>query len=277
MFLGKEIRLNRLFNAKSGRIMAVMIDHPITRGILPGLIDIRSTMTKVIAGHPDAVTMHKGIAEKVFAPHAAEATVAGTSLILKSSAYCVAYHPYDDTPVADVAEAVRFGADAIAVGMIVGGPEQAQQLTHLGRISSDAALAGMPLVAHIYPKGSMVKDSSDADSVAYAVRAGAELGVDLVKTFWTGSAESFKKVIAACPTRVALAGGDIGTTLEEHLKVIREALDIGLAGITFGRFVWQHEHPTAVIKSLYAMVHEDCSIDHALKIYKEALREEGGE
>ena len=277
MFLGKEIRLNRLFNSKSGRLMAVMLDHPITRDVMPGLVDIRSTMAKVVAGHPDAITMHKGIAEKVFAPHAATAVANGTSLILKSTAYCVAYHPYDDTPVADVHEAIRFGADAIAVGMIVGGPEQAKQLTHLGRVSADAAAAGMPLVAHIYPKGSMIKDSSDADRVAYAVRAGAELGVDLVKTFWTGSAESFKKVIAACPSRVALAGGEIGTTLEEHLKVIREALDIGLAGITFGRFVWQHPHPTAVIRSLCAMIHDDCTMDQALKVYKEALREEGSE
>ena len=81
-------------------------------------------------------------------------------------------------------------------------------------------------------------------------------------------------MIAACPAKVALAGGEIGTTLEEHMKVIREALDIGLAGITFGRFVWQHEHPTAVIRSLYAMVHDDCSMDAAMKIYRDAVKEE---
>lgn len=272
MFLGKEIRLQRLLNPKTGRLMAVMVDHPITRGVLPGLVDIRTTMKKVVAGRPDAITMQKGIAEKVFAPHVADG-VGRISLILKSTAYSIPYHPHFDTPLADVQEAVRFGADAISVGVIVGGPEQAAQLSHLGRVSADAALVGMPLVAHIYPKGSMIKDSNDADKVAYAVRAGAELGVDLIKTFWTGSAESFKKVIAACPSRVALAGGEIGTTLEDHLNVIREALDIGLAGITFGRFVWQHKHPTAVIKSLYAMVHEDCSIDDALKVYSEALKE----
>jgi len=272
MFLGKQIRLKRLFNP-DGRLMAVMMDHPITRGVLPGLVDVRGTMKKVMAGHPDAITMHKGIAEKVFAPYA-EQGLGRTSLILKSTSYSIKYHPYYDTPVADVQEAVRFGADAIAVGVIVGGPEQAEQLSFLGRVSAEAALAGMPLVAHIYPKGSMVKDSTDAENVAYAVRAGAELGVDLVKTFWTGSAESFKKVVDACPARVALAGGDIGTTLEEHLKVIREGLDVGMAGITFGRFVWQSKHPTATIKSLYAMVHTDCSVAAAVKVYKEALAEE---
>lgn len=267
MFLGKEIRLRRLLNAKSGRLLAITIDHPITRGIMPGLVNIGDMMPRLVAGHPDAITMQKGIAEKVFAPYAGQ-----VSLILKSTAYSVQYHPYYDTPVADVDEAVRFGADAISVGMIVGGPEQAAQLTHMGRICKEAALAGMPVVAHIYPKGSMVKNPADPDAVAYAVRAGAELGVDIVKTTWTGSAQSFMKVIEACPARVALAGGQSGKTLEDYLRMTREALDIGLAGVTYGRFVWQHENPTAVIRALAALMHDDASVKEALEVYDEAAR-----
>ena len=71
MFLGKEVRLKRLLGP-SGRLLAITIDHPITRGLLPGLEDIRTTMRKVVAGGPDAITMHKGIAEKVFAPYAGQ-------------------------------------------------------------------------------------------------------------------------------------------------------------------------------------------------------------
>jgi class I fructose-bisphosphate aldolase len=56
--------------------------------------------------------------------------------------------------VADVEEAVRMGADAVSVGCIVGGPEQAQQLTRSwASFSKEAASAGMPLVAHIYREG----------------------------------------------------------------------------------------------------------------------------
>lgn len=267
MFLGKEIRLRRLFNAKSGRLLAITIDHPITRGVLPGLINIRETMPKLVAGGPDAITMHKGIAEKVFAPYAGK-----VSLILKSTAYSVAYHPHYDTPVADVDEAVRFGADAISVGTIVGGPEQAQQLTHLGRICRDAALVGMPVVAHIYPKGSMVNNPVDPEAVAYAVRAGAELGVDLIKTNWTGSPESFAKVVEACPAKVALAGGSPGKSLEDYFRMTREALDIGVAGVTYGRFVWQDPNPTAVIRALAALIHDDASVKEALELYEEIAR-----
>jgi DhnA family fructose-bisphosphate aldolase class Ia len=269
MFLGKEVRLSRIVNPKSGRMLAITVDHPITRGMMPGLVDIRWVMKRVAAGKPDAITMHKGIAEKVFPPYAGQ-----SSIILKASAYSVQYHPTYDTPVADVEEAVRMGADAISVGCIVGGPDQAQQLTFLGKVSKEAASAGMPLVAHIYPKGALIKDQHDAQVLAYAVRAGAELGVDIIKTMWSGSAESFRLVVDSCPAIVALAGGEMGETLEDYLRMTREALDVGMRGVTYGRFVWSHPHTSAVIKSLSALMHQDASVEEALKVYDRALEEE---
>jgi DhnA family fructose-bisphosphate aldolase class Ia len=131
----------------------------------------------------------------------------------------------------------------------------------------------MPLVAHIYPKGALIKDQHDAKAMAYAVRAGAELGVDIIKTMWTGSAESFKEVVAACPSIVALAGGEMGETLEDYLRMTRQALDIGLGGVTYGRFVWQHPHTSAVIKSLATLIHDDASVGDSLKVYERAVKE----
>jgi fructose-bisphosphate aldolase, class I len=263
MSVGKEIRMSRLFNQKSNRLLAITMDHPITRGVLPGLDNIRKAMELVVAGRPDAITIQKGIARSVFPPYAGK-----VAMIMKSTSYSLAYHPYYDAPVADVEEAVILGADAISVGMIVGGPEQAQQLTHLGMISKEAEKMGMPLVAHIYPKGSMVDDPTNADALAYAVRAGAELGVDVIKTIWSGSAETFQKVIDSCPARVCLAGGAAGNDLIDYMKMTREALDIGLAGVTYGRSVWQDQYPTAVIEALKAMIHDDVSVDEAMAVYK---------
>ncbi len=268
MFVGKEIRLKRLLGP-SGRLLAITIDHPITRGIMDGLVPIRDVMKKLVAGGPDAITMHKGIAENVFRPYAGQ-----VAMIFKSTAYSIPYHPVYDTPVADVEEAMRAGADAISVGMIVGGPEQAAQLTHLGRISKEAASMGLPLVAHIYPKGTMVKDPSDAKNLAYAVRAGAELGVDIIKTNWSGSPDTFQRVIEACPTRVALAGGEVGNKLEDYFKMTRDAIDIGLAGVTYGRFVWEDKNPAAIIKALRAIIHEGASVEKAMEVHAAALKEQ---
>ena len=266
MSVGKQIRLARLLH-ESGRLLAITMDHPITRGVLPGLENITRTMEQVVAGRPDAITIQKGIARSVFPPHAGK-----VAMIMKSTSYSIPYHPHFDTPVADVEEAVALGADAISVGMIMGGPEQAQQLSNLGRISKEAERNGMPLVAHIYPKGSMVNDPTDADALAYCVRAGAELGVDIIKTIWSGSAETFQKVIDSCPAKVCLAGGAAGNDLIDYLQMTRDGLDIGLAGVTYGRSVWQDPYPTAVVESLKALIHDDLSVEQAMAVYKENAR-----
>lgn len=266
MFLGKKIRMNRLLNPHSGRLLAITMDHPITRGVLPGIGDINTAMEKVVAGKPDAITMHKGIIEKVFAPYAAS----DVSIIMKATSYSIPYHEAYDTPVADVEEAIRFGADAISVGCILGGPEQARQLTFLGQVTKAAGSVGLPVVAHIYPKGPMIEDSFDPKNLAYCVRAGAELGVDIIKTLWSGSAETFKEVVDCCPAMVALAGGDMGSDLMSFLTNTRKALDIGVGGVTYGRFVWQHETPTAVVKALDALINSDCSVDQAIAVYQQA-------
>ena len=66
---------------------------------------------------------------------------------------------------------------------------------------------------------------------------------------------------------VALAGGEMGETLADYLRMTREALDVGLGGVTYGRFVRQHKHPSAVIKSLSALIHDNVSVERALDIY----------
>lgn len=269
MTLGKEVRLNRLLDPESRRFVGITVDHAMARGVLPGLVNIRETVAKVVAGAPNAITMHKGIAEKVFSPYAGR-----ISLILKATTFAP-YHPNFDTPVAEVEEAIRLGADAISVGVIVGGPEQAEQLSHLARISREAEALGLPVVTHIYPRGSQVKNPKDADAVAYAARAGAELGADIIKTSWTGSIDSFAKVVAACPARVVIAGGSPGNDLQSYLRMTWEGIQAGMAGVTYGRFVWSDPDPAAVISALKAIVHGNATVEEAMEIYRQVRCQHG--
>lgn len=264
MFLGKEVRMNRLTNAKSGKFVAITVDHAIARGVLPGLVNMKETIEKVAAGKPDAMTMHKGIAENLFAPYAGK-----IALILKATSFAP-YHRNFDTPVADVEEALRLGADAISVGVIVGEEGQAAQLTHLAKISKEAHAAGLPLVSHIYPRGSGFKDQKDPDAVAYAVRAAAELGVDIIKTNWNGSAAKFRKaVLSAFPAKVVIAGGSAGETIEAYLQMTHEGMEAGIFGCTFGRFVWEDANPSRAIAAVKAIIHDGADVSTALKVYKD--------
>ncbi len=264
MFLGKQVRLNRLTHEKSGKFVAITVDHAIARGVLPGIVNMKETIGKVAAGKPDAMTMHKGIAENLFRPYAGK-----ISLILKATSFAP-YHRNYDTPVADVEEALRLGADAISIGVIVGGEEQAAQLTHVAKVSKEAQTAGLPLISHIYPRGSAIKDQKDPDAVAYAVRAAAELGVDIIKTNWNGSAAKFSKaILAASPAKVVLAGGSAGEDIEAYLQMTYEGIQAGIFGVTFGRFVWEDANPALAIAAVKAIVHDGAEVSAALKLYRE--------
>ena len=64
--LGKAVRLSRLVDSKSNKMMAITVDHAISRGIagMKGLQPIQDTIDKIILGCPNAITMTKGIAER---------------------------------------------------------------------------------------------------------------------------------------------------------------------------------------------------------------------
>ena len=266
-FLGKEIRLSRLLNRRSGKLLAITVDHSIARGIQTGLIHIQKTIDRIVEGAPEAITMHKGIADQCFRAHAGK-----IALIVKCSSFSP-FQPGFDTWVTDVEEAIRLGADAVSMGCIVGGPEQPEQLRQLGLIAKQAASFGMPLVAHIYPRGSLIEKKAQYEwkNVAYAVRAGAELGVDIIKTSYTGSPDTFAKVVESCPTRVVVAGGDAGNSIEDYLKMTRDIIDVGAAGVTYGRFVWEYTHIPELIKTLKFIIHENGSYTDAVKFLKDLV------
>lgn len=260
--LGKQVRMSRLVNPKSNKMMAITVDHSISRGIMHGLIPIQSTIDKVVAGKPDAITMTKGIAELCWPKHAGKA-----SLLLKCSSYSPVQPSYD-TVFGDVEEAVRMGADAVSIGAIMLGDFQAEQIRDIGMISKDCMSYGMPLIGHIYPKGESVAkaDQTKWENIAYCVRAGAELGVDIIKTTYTGSPDTMVKVVEACPARVVIQGGDSCKTLDDYLIMTRDAMDCGVGGVTMGRFVWEYDDVTALVIALRYMIHDGYSVKEAKQL-----------
>jgi len=263
MELGKEIRIKRLLNKESGNLLSVALDHPIAWGVLPGIENIQKTLDTIVEGKPDAITMHKGSAENCFSKYAGQ-----VSLIMKSTTFAP-YHPGYDVAVGYVEEALRLGADAIAVGVTVCGKDQAPLLAQLGKFVKEAKRYGLPVVSHIYPKGEMIKDSDryKAEYVAYAARAAEELGVDIIKTFYTGDPESYSKVIeAAAPSIVVVSGGPKLDSMKKLFEMTKDAMDVGARGVTYGRNVWQAENPVAVLQGLKHIIHNQGTVEEALKI-----------
>lgn len=259
--LGKAVRVARLRNPKSGRILTVAIDHAPSYGVLAGLERVQQVVDDVASAGPDAMLMMMGVAERCFAQHAGK-----VALILKCSSISP-YHPERDVWVASVEDALRLGADAIAMAMTVGSADQPQLMANVGALVREAERVGLPVIVHAYPCGECVpaEERYSPERVAYASRMAMELGVDIIKTFYTGSAETFAHVVeVAAPALVVAAGGPRLETNADVLHMAYDVVQAGAAGITFGRNIWQSENTARMIRALRHIVHEDGTADEAL-------------
>ena len=264
--LGKAVRLGRLKNAGSGRILTVALDHAPSYGLLRGLEDIGRVLEQVASAGPDAIMLMKGTAERCFHPYAGR-----IALILKSSTLSP-FHPEHDVWVNSVEDAVRLGADAISMAVTIGSPHQPQILADLAALVREAERAGMPVIAHAYPNGGLVPPAErfSPDRVSYAARLAMELGVDIVKTFYTGSSETFAEVVVrAAPALVVAAGGPRLDTEAEVLRMAHGVVQARAAGITFGRNIWQSARISQMIRALKLIVHGNSSVEEALDSMRE--------
>lgn len=270
-FLGKQVRMNRLFSQGSDKILVVALDHAIGWGILPGIDKIQETLDKIVGAGIDAVTMMKGTLQLCFPRYAGK-----IPFILKSTTFSP-FQPTYDALVADVEEAVRLGADAIAVGATLGGANQFELLKQLGQMTKAAESFGMPTVAHIYPKGESIKENEkySAKWVSYAARAGAELGVDIIKTFYTGSPETYREVVVACPAKLVVSGGPKLPSARDLFQMTKDVIDVGAAGVTYGRNVWQADNPVLMVKALKHIIHDHGTVEEAMAIWLGNKSEQG--
>ena len=258
--LGKKVRMSRLVNAKSNKMMAITVDHAISRGIAPmtGLHQIQNTIDRIILGRPDAMTMTKGIAEHCMWDHAGQ-----VAMLMKVSNYSPVA-PTKDTVFGSVDEAIRMGADAVSMGAMTLGDFQGEQFEIIGKYSEECMAKGMPLIGHVYPKGESVPADKRTtwENIAYCVRSACELGMDIVKTTYTGDPDSMAKVVSCVPSsfRVVIQGGDACKTLDDYLQMTRDAMDCGVGGVTMGRFVWDYKDVTALVIALRYLIHEGYSV-----------------
>jgi len=81
-----------------------------------------------------------------------------------------------------------------------------------------------------------------------------------------GSVDDFKAIVEAALVPVIVLGGASMGDDSALLSMVKKSMDAGASGIAVGRNVWQHEKPAAVAAALQAIVHDDASVDAALKL-----------
>jgi predicted phospho-2-dehydro-3-deoxyheptonate aldolase len=261
MNVGKKIRIKRIINRKSGKTVIIPLDHGVSLGPIQGLQDIDKTVNMIIRGGANATVVHKGI---VTSTNRTEDTDIGLIIHLSAST-SLNPEPNDKISVCEVEEALALGADAVSVHVNIGAGTESHMLESLGRTARECNQWGMPLLAMMYPRGDKV--DVNVESVKIAARVGAELGADIIKCPYTGSAESFEEVVKGCPVPVVIAGGS-KLSDEETLKMIEGAMKAGAAGLSMGRNVFQHEDPEFFVRVVCEMVHNGISAKEAFKMLK---------
>lgn len=255
---GKRRRLKRIFRDDQ-RTVIVPMDHGVTAGPIKGLVNMQEIIDKLLAGEADAFVLHKGIAKDV------DTGQAGLIVHLSGSTK-LGPDPNNKVQVCSVEEAVKIGADAVSVHVNVGAEQEDSMLVKLGMVADDCDMYGIPLLAMMYPRGPKIQNPHAVDLVKHVARLGAELGADIIKTVYTGDAETFKEVVNGCHVPVIIAGGPKVETVREVLQMVYDSIKAGGNGLSIGRNVFQHENPTLMVKALSAIVHNNASVDESLKI-----------
>lgn len=224
---------------KNGHALFVPMDHGKPSEPFPGLENMNAVVAQVDAAGATAVVMTKDYIKL---------------LDKKPKCAIIMQLVTDYAPLEKVEAAKKLGASGVAVFFAVDETNKREVLETFKQTVADSKKYGLPLLAMAFPKK---EKRGEVASGVFAVKIANELGADIVKTCFTGSVESFSKIVSASKVPVVLAGGPKNETEEEALNKARQAVEAGAIGVCFGRNVFQAENPGAMVEKLKEIVFKD--------------------
>ena len=274
--LGKEKRMWNIFKGR-GKCIIVPFDDNLISGITTNISYTEKVRT-VVQSTPDAILTYKGTCGLICDN--------SISRIVNISASTVNSNHTNKVLVSSVKGALALGADAVAVHINISSRYESEMLSQFGRVSEICDEYGMPLFALAYPRkehidesGTMTDDNylslknSNPDEytelVCKCVKIAFELGADIIKTQYTGSEDSFRKVVAAANgVPVVIAGGPY-MKIDDLFATIYDATRAGASGVSIGRNVFNREDSNRVVLAIKKILFDCSSLDETLRFYNE--------
>jgi class I fructose-bisphosphate aldolase len=271
-----KVRMNRLFN--NGRCLDVAIDHGVCNEptFLSGLEDIDAVVASLVAAAPDAIQMNYGQADILQAGDKAKPAL--VMRIDMGNPYNKIRHramwavlQNENEPLIG---ALEMDAACVVVNlfMLPDEPDLFRQcVQNIARVRADCDRYGMPLMIEplamqpVNEKGGYMVDG-DTDKIVTLTRLAREMGADIIKADPTDNTEDFHKVVQAARCPVLVRGGG-----KEDLKAVftksAALMAQGAQGMVYGRNIYQHANPTAVVRGLMAIIHNGASGEEAFELY----------
>jgi len=254
---GMKNRLSRIINKKTGRCVMLAVDHGYFQGPTTGLKNLGATVNPLLP-YADALMITRGALRNWIPAEMDKPVVlrvSGGQSILKELS--------NEIITTSIEDAIRINASAITCSVYIGGEYEKQSIENLSRIVNEGQNYGIPVLAVTAVGKEMVRD---AKYLGLACRICVEIGAHMVKTYYCEP--DFDKIVEACGNVPVIIAG--GKKIEERaaLKMAKDAIDSGAAGVDMGRNIFQSDNPIGMIKAVRSVVHDGASIEEALKIYK---------
>ncbi len=264
--VGEDIRLGRLFSGSENAVI-VAIDHGLYFGPLPGLIDLPKVIRKL--ANADGILLSAGMIRHCadfFSQRGAPAMITRLNWATNYMAQWDYDHSYS-VPLLSVDDALHLGADLVVASLTMQAPDQAEDARNVelvARYVQEKEQAGVPLICEVYPIGGDFAQPEELhEQVLIGCRMAAELGADLVKTFYTG--KEFSKVTAATSIPILALGAMKKPTGLDALKLAADAIRAGARGVVFGRNVVQARRPQHLLDALRDVVQFGVAPEKAAK------------
>lgn len=261
--MSKVRRMNHIFR-KDKRTFIVAMEHGSNMNVLPYLKEPGHIISELAENGVDAFLTTVGLMEK-FGENFGKA---GCILRVDGGYSMLGEKNKPLSRVYNVEDGLRFGADGVICMHFPGSKWEEVYTQALAENISAGEKWGMPVVAEALPNGFEKGPAGHTkEGLLFACRMAAEMGADIIKTKYTGDTESFKELVDSVYVPVVILGGDKEIEPKVLFTEIREALDAGAAGVAMGRNIWRHKTPGKLAKAISALIHDDVTVEEALKIF----------
>ncbi len=247
------------------RALIVAMDHGRTNGVIQGLEDPGRLIDTVAGAGADGIMTTFGVVKRY-----RERLIGRIPTLLRldggPSLYRQDWLAYTEWSLLhSVEDALNLGVDGVVLMTFVGIPVELETFRIVARVAGECLQANLPLMVEALPcRSERIPDPLAADAMASAARLAFEHGADYIKTYYTGTPESFRQVVTNCPVPTLIAGGPRMDSSEAMLQVVHGAVTAGAAGVVFGRNIWQHPDPAAVVGALRHIIHDGGDVASAL-------------
>jgi len=275
----RKVRMNRLFG--NGRCLDVAIDHGVCNepSFLDGLENMPAVVKALVDARPDAIQMNYGQAD-LLQDLPGKDKPALVMRIDMGNPYNRIRHRAMWAVLQNEAEpligALQMDAACVVVNlfMLPDEPDLFRQcVQNIARVRADCEKYGMPLMIEplvmqpVTERGGYMVDG-DADKIVTLTRLAREMGADIVKADPTTNAEDFHRVVEAARCPVLVRGGgkeDLSVVFAKSAALMQQ----GAMGMVYGRNIYQHANPSAVVRGLMAIIHRDASGEEAYALYQQ--------